>query len=370
MTEEGRRLSGLGIRVPAVVLGLLAIVLALGAEALWRMALADEVAVKGTILRGTVVGISAAGVELKTDYGSGTLTIPFDQIESIKTDRPLHVFHGDQGEAVGRVLGVEGGNLIVGEDLASAERVDVKTIVVVDISGEVEGSLAKRLRYQWRYWTASVDAGLSFSESTIDELDVKIGIRIERRKKPTRFLAQGSWLFGRDTPEGEESRKTDNELRGLLKGEYDLTDRMFLWTSHDFEYDEIDQLSLRYVGKGGPGYRIFDTPDYKLQVETGVGYIHERFFGGDSDEFVAIAFGAEGSTTVFLGWLLHGRVDYLPDISDWAKNYLIRGELSLSAPLTSYLSFKWSVVDTYDNTPAPDIERNELKVLLTLSARF
>ncbi|HSF04690.1 MAG TPA: DUF481 domain-containing protein [Methylomirabilota bacterium] len=365
-----RLVGGLRIRVPAVILGLLAIILALGAEALWRWALADEVAVKGTILRGTVVGISAGGVELKTDYGSGTLTIPFDQIESIKTDRPRHVFHGDQGEAVGRVLGVEDGKLIVGEDLASAARVDVKTIVVVDTAEEVEGSLAKRLRYQWRYWSGAIDAGLSFSESTVDELDITMGMRIERRKKPTRFLAQGSWLFGRDRPEGEESRKTDNELRGLLRGEYDLSDRMFLWTSHDFEYDEIDQLSLRYVGKGGPGYRIFDTPDYKLQVETGVGYIHERFFGGDSDEFVAIAFGVEGSATLFFGWLLRGRFDYLPDLSDWANNYLLRGELSLSAPLTAYLSFKWSVVDTYDNTPAPDVERNELKILLTLGARF
>jgi hypothetical protein len=358
------------VLVPAVGLGLLAIVLVLGAEAFWRMALADEVTVRGTTLSGTVVGISAAGVALKTDYGSGTLTIPFDRIESITTDGPLYVFHGDHGEAVGRVLGVEGGALVVGDDPTSAQRIDVKTIVAADTLEEVEGSLAKRLRYRWRYWTASVDAGLSFSESTVDELDITMGIRLERRKKPTRFLAQGSWLFGRDRPEGEEDRKTDNELRGLLKGEYDLSERMFLWTSHDFEYDEIDQLSLRYVGKGGPGYRIFDATDYKLQVETGVGYIHERFFGGDSDEFLAITFGAEGSATLFLGWLLRGRFDYLPDVGDWADNYLLRGELSLSAPVTPSVSFKWSVVDTYDNTPAPDIERNELKMLLTLSLRF
>ena len=105
-------------------------------------------------------------------------------------------------------------------------------------------------------------------------------------------------------------------------------------------------------------------------METGLGYVYERFFGDASDAFVAMAFGAEGSARVFSGWLLHGRVEYLPDVGDWADNYLIRGEVSLSAPLTTHLAFKWSVVDTYDNTPAPDIERNELKTLATLTWRF
>jgi len=352
-----------------VVLGLV-MGLAFGAEALWRVALADEVTVKGTVLKGTVVGITAAGVEFETDYGTGTLTIPFEQIESIKTDKPLDVIHGDRGETVGTVLGIEDGKLVIGDDLASAERIDVKTIVRIDRSEETERSLAKRLRHRWRYWSAAVDAGVTFSESTTDELDVLLGWRIERRRKPTRFLAEGSWIFGLDRPEGREEEKTDNELKGRLKGEYDLSDRIFLWTAHDFEYDEIDRLSLRYVGRGGPGYRIFDTTDYKLQVESGLGYIHERFFGGDVDRFVAIVFGAEGSVKLFFGWFLQGRVDYLPDVGDWTDNYLIRGALDLSVPLTAHLALKWSLSDTYDSTPAPDIERNELRTVLSVIWRF
>jgi hypothetical protein len=336
--------------------------LVLGPGARWSVALADEVTVKGTVLRGTIVGIGRGGVELRTEYGSGTLTIPIPQVEAITTDTAIHVIHGVRGSAIGRILGVQDGLLIVGEDLASAERIDVKTIVSIH-RREVEDE-------RWRYWSSALDVGFALSESTVDEVDVTLGFRIERRKKPTRFLAQGSWLFGRDRAEGEDATKTDNELRGLLKGEYDLSDRIFLWTTHDFEYDEIDQLSLRYAGRGGPGYRIFDTTDYKLQVETGLGYVYERFFGDESDAFVAMAFGAEGSARVFSGWLLHGRVEYLPDVGDWADNYLIRGEVSLSAPLTTHLAFKWSVVDTYDNTPAPDIERNELKTLATLTWRF
>jgi hypothetical protein len=338
-------------------------VLVLGGGAWWSMALADEVTVKGTVLRGTIVGIGRGGVELETEYGSGKLTIPIDQIEAITTDTAIHVIHGDRGGAIGRVLGVQDGLLIVGEDLTSAERIDVKTIVRIHRHEGVEDE-------RWRDWSSALDVGIALSESTVDEIDITLGFRIERRRRPTRFLAQGSWLFGRDRAEGEEARKTDNELRGLLKGEYDLSDRIFLWTTHDFEYDEIDQLSLRYAGRGGPGYRIFDTTDYKLQVETGLGYVYERFFGDESDAFVAMAFGAEGSARVFSGWLLHGRVEYLPDVGDWADNYLIRGEVSLSAPLTTHLAFKWSVVDTYDNTPAPDIERNELTTLATLTWRF
>ncbi len=55
---------------------------------------ADEVTSKGTVLRGKVLSFSSASVEFETEYGAGTLSIPWENIEAIKTDNPFQVLHG------------------------------------------------------------------------------------------------------------------------------------------------------------------------------------------------------------------------------------------------------------------------------------
>ncbi len=334
------------------------------------LGLADEVTVKGTVLRGNVVAMSPAGVTLRTEYGTGDVLIPWADVTAISTDAELYVLHGDEGETNGRVLGYQDGVLLVGQDTATAQRIDVSTIVDVDTPEEV-AHWYERFRNRWRYWTATLDAGMTYQDTTTDEFDFALQARIERRKKPTRLLSTMSFIYGTDRAKGESARTTDNEIRGLVKGEYDIaSSRFFGYSAHDAEYDEIDKISLRYVGKLGPGYRLVQTETFELQVESGLGYNYERFFGGQSNEFGLIPFGAEGRWKLPYGALFLFKADYLPSLKDWGNDYLIRGDASVALPLTEYLAVKASVLNTYDETPAAGTERNETRFLLSLSWRF
>ena len=355
-------MSNAAFRVLPFVLTLLVAASTLG--------LADEVTVKGTVLRGIVVNMTPAGVSLRTEYGTGDILIPWDDVVAFSTEGELFVLYGDEGEANGRIVGYQDGAVLVGQDTATAARVDVSTIVDVDTPDEV-AHWYERLRNRWRYWNATVDAGFTFKDATTDELDLNLGLMVERKKTPTRLLATASLVYGKDRSKGESSRTTDNEVRGLLKGEYDIaTSRFFGYTSHDGEYDEIDKLSLRYVGKIGPGYRLFQTDTFEMQVETGIGYNYERFFGGKDNEFGLVPFGAEGTWKLPLGAVFLFRTDYLPSLKDWGGDYIIRGEASIALALTRYLAIKAGVVDTYDNTPATDTDKNEVKTVLALQWRF
>ncbi len=332
--------------------------------------LADEVTVKGTVLRGTVVDLSPVGVSLRTDYGTGDVLIPWADITAIRTDNALHILHGDRGDANGMIVGYQDGSLLVGPDAATATRIDPGTIVDVDTPAEV-AHWYERLRNRWRYWTASVDAGMTFQDKTKDEFDLFVRAAVERKRAPTKLVGNVSFLYGTDRNQGESSEKSDNEIRSLLKGEYDIADsRLFFYTAHDGEYDEIDNLSLRYVGKIGPGYRLFQTETFDMQVESGIGYQYERFFGGEDNEFGLVPFGAEGTWRLPAGALFTFRADYLPSLKDWVDDYLIRGEAAIAVPLTRYLSLKFAALDTYDSTPAMGTERNESRLLLALSWRF
>ena len=331
---------------------------------------ADEITVKGTVLRGTIVNMSADGATIRTEYGSGDVTVPWDDIEAISTDSELYVLHGDEGENNGQVLGYEDGVVLIGQDAATAARIDVSTIVDVDTPEDV-AHWYERLRNRWRYWNAQLGVGMQYQDTTTDELDFTLFTRIERKKAPTRLLMTGNFIYGTDRDKGESSRTSDNELRGLLKGEYDIaSSRFFGYTSHDAEYDEIDKISIRYIGKVGPGYRLFQTENFDMQVESGIGYNYERFFGGKDNEFGTIPFGTEGQWRMPYGMILDFSADYLPSLKDWGNDYLIRAQGGLAVPLTEYLAIRTSVLNTYDNTPAAGTEKNETRFILSLTWRF
>jgi len=51
-------------------------------------------------------------------------------------------------------------------------------------------------------------------------------------------------------------------------------------------------------------------------------------------------------------------------------DFLLRGETSLLVPLISKLSFKVSLVDLYNSSPADDTQKNSLATLVGLSLGF
>lgn len=330
---------------------------------------ADEVVVSGHTLRGKVTAIESTGLTFAPDFGTGSITLPYDTIESIESDQDFQVLYGESGEVLGRLIGIEDGKLMIGSGVETAVAVEPASI----FSGNaLDGppSWLDRWRSDWRYWTAAFDAGLTYFDATTDTLQATLGVGGERRKPGTRLLMQSGYRFGTEQRRGEETNTLTNELRGLIKGEYDLTERLLLLSSFDGEYDEIERLSFRGVPKLGLGYRIYKTDTAFLQLESAPAYIYERFFGGDTNDFFGLSFGAELGAQLPLGSTLAWRVDYLPSISEWTEDYLIRSEAALLMPLVSVVNLRFAVANQYDNTPAPDVDRHEVQTTLGLAIRL
>jgi hypothetical protein len=306
---------------------------------------------------------------MQTEYGAGTITVAYEDIEALSTDAPLLLVYEDGGEVSGRILGVERGMLLIGDDLLTAKRIDVRSIIDVDLPEEL-ASWADQLRHRYRFWKANLNVGATIKKSTTDEFDIQIGIRVDRRKKPTRFVGELNYLVGREKEKGESTTVTDNELRGLLKGERDVSGKLFSYTSHEFERDEIDSLSLRWLGQAGFGYRIAETPRLTLQLESGLSYNLERYFGSEGREAFGIPFGTEGKITLPFDARLTFRTTYIPSIKAWVDDYLIITVAEFSIPITKYLALTLRAFETYDSTPDQDADNNELKTIVSLTWRF
>jgi len=323
---------------------------------LWPAAgIADEIVAKGSTVRGTITVITAKGAEIETEFDHVKLVIPFADVQSMTTDEPFRVFYDEDSELVGRVVGGTDTTLRIGHSESDARDIEVTRIV---IARPESGSGLISLRSRMRYWRGLADVGFGLTQATVDNTLVSAGLRAERNKGPTRLVIDFGGHYGtqkrqRPRPGGEEMRLAD-DLRGGLKGQYDIGKSFFLWASGDAKYDGIQNISYRVVPAAGVGYYLYKTETATLQIESGGFYAYERFFGGATNSLRGVAFGAEAATALPAGAALHWRMDYLPAINDWTNTYLLRNEASIISPLRGALSFKLSVLDEYDSHPARD----------------
>ena len=65
--------------------------------------------------------------------------------------------------------------------------------------------------------------------------------------------------------------------------------------------------------------------------------------------------------------LWRARAEYLPAVDDWMDDYLARAEISLDMPMLEWLSFRVTIADEYDNTPAPGAQRNDFSATAGLA---
>lgn len=330
---------------------------------------ADRVTVKGTILEGKVLRVGSKHVLFETVYGKGSIEIALGDIELLETEEPHRILHGDDDEARGRLLGLEEGALLVGDAEPALERIPVADIGWSVSEPRYQESLRERLDARWRYWDGSFSLGFSTARASSDTLNLDTGLTLTRSKGPHTLLFRTRYSLETDREAGQERRKLTNEITGLLRNTYDLSERRYVWGSTDAEYDETEALSLRLVPQTGLGYFLVKREKLRLFAESGPGYVYERFFGGDRNEYPTVKIG--GGSWLDLGFgTWQTLVEYLPALDDWVDDYLLRGESTLKMPITDVISFKTTLIDTYDNTPAEGEERNEFEAILGLAFDF
>ncbi len=329
--------------------------------------MADEVTVKGTTLRGTIKSMSATELEMDTEYGKGTLVIKMKDVENIKSDSRYYVLHGVEAQTSGRILGLSNGVLLIGEDAAAAQKVDVATVHSVYGAEKIETGTLGSVRSNLRYWSGSFDLGFGLAQSTVDTTTFTTGLGAERRKSPTRLVLGVKYGYATQSREDEPTTRLADNLGGLLRGEYDLTEKIYAYGLGDAKYDAIQRLSLRGVPQTGLGYRFYKTEDAFLQAETGGAWVYQKYFGGEEDDFWAVRFGGEAGGQAWRDMKWSWKGEYLPAVDDWADNYLLRTEAALLFPMTDILNLKFSLLDEYNNQPAPDATHNNLATTLGLS---
>ena len=163
------------------------------------------------------------------------------------TEKDFDTMYGEDGKSVGRLVGFDEGTLLVGEDPESATRIAVATIVAGEPEDDSELTTLEELRSRFRYWHGNFDFGFALTQSITDTSSLTIVFKTTRQKGPSKLSFQARYLFSNERQRGQSLNTLDNELYGIVRYEYDLTDCWFVGGAIDGEYDEIERVSFRSI---------------------------------------------------------------------------------------------------------------------------
>ena len=209
-------------------------------------------------------------------------------------------------------------------------------------------------------WDTSIYSGLSLTQGTVDSLTVNAGILAKGTWTSDEIILMADYLYG-DT----DGATTNNTFRAGAQYNHLLTDRFYLGLTSGFLYDEIADIDYRVNLYPTLGYYLIKNDITKLAIEAGAGYTWEKQ-GGISDDYPGARFAERFEHAFANGAKFYQLLEYIPRFEDFG-DYLLAAEVGFEVPVTSKLSWKTAVRDSYDSSPAAGREENDLTLLTGIS---
>lgn len=338
---------------------------------------ADQVTSKGTVLRGKITALGSVGITFEPEYGKGSLTIKWEDIEDLKTDGNFQVLYGEDEESDTPLAGFTQGTLFAGTAVEGATQIPIASIHSGYPIGPDGPGWRDRVRSAWRYWDGYFALAFNAQQATIDTTGLLIDFQTTRKKDPTRLMFAATYRYAtqKDDRQDPPTSTTQDALYGLLRGEYDIIPRLYAFGSGEAMYDAVQKLSIRGLPKTGLGFVFWEQKldeekrDF-LAGEVSAAWVFERYFqstGTADNDYFAVAFSAAAGYHLPYGAHFDGRVDYFPSVEEFTSDYLLRSVAGLTLPLIDPIAAKFFMLDEYDSTPARDTKHNSLFINIGLS---
>ncbi len=356
------------------------------------LSLGDEVLLTdGSRLAGKVVKMTGAGLVFDTSF-AGQLTINTENITGLRTEEPMTVAltTGDRAsgklaydEAEGQTItGTTFGDVAIetekiaaiqptaaadpsvagaeGTDPASAAELEAMRTrheaEIAAVRAETEKALAEaqeRIDQLEPDWTLMLEIGFNGQTGNTERKALFGRVELNRDTDGDRFMTyfQARWAK-------ENGERSQNEIMGGLRYEVDITERWFAYGRIDLEFDEFENLDLRAATTVGAGYYFLREDDHEFRVRGGLGYQHESFDDGTTEDQAIAELGYDYMLEITKWLRFNHSLTYYPTF-DTLSDYRLEADTSLLVPLDDekVWNLKLGMQNTHDSQPVGDAER-------------
>ena len=218
-------------------------------------------------------------------------------------------------------------------------------------------------------WERSAHLGATLTSGNSDTLLVTANV-IGSRKWDEHEL-----ILGADAAYGEvEDVKNAETLHGFTQYNRLFSERFYGYARVDALHDDIAEVDYRLTIGPGAGYYFIKRKDdtaktaTSLSAEVGPSFIIEKV-GGVTDEYLALRIGEKFEHRFSDKARVWQMAEFLPQVDDF-ENFIINAEIGTESSLTDRLSIKVFLQNTYDNQPAEDRKKNDLKLVSAVGYKF
>ncbi|MBN2447306.1 MAG: DUF481 domain-containing protein [Phycisphaerae bacterium] len=351
----------------------------LAALSLWMVAASfgDAVTLRdGSRLIGRVERMGDGKIKLITQF-AGDIEIDASALITIETDEPVNVGLTTGDRLVGSVHWSPTVDRVVVETDMGGIPVSVEKIEAVwkigDKSPEelaVEAlaqKAAEEFEAKLPKWTLTIEAGAIYKEGNTDRLEGRGKIEAKRKTDVDlmRLYAQGAYS------EENDVRSTAEVKAGAYYEHLLFNDRFFLYGSTEAEYDEFENLDLRYTVVGGPGYYWIKQETHELKTRTGLGYQHESFMDGTRTNEAIMDVGLNYRLDITPWVRFTEDASYYPTFES-VRDHRLLFDTAFVFPIgtSDMWKIKLGVTHEYDALPQPGYKRLDTTYYANILAEF
>jgi putative salt-induced outer membrane protein YdiY/sporulation protein YlmC with PRC-barrel domain len=231
---------------------------------------ADTLVMKnGDRVTGSIVKKDGNAVTVKSAL-FGTITVPWDQVDSVKTDTPLNVVLNDGKEAQTNLVTTDGKVQVAGETVPQSE---VKVLRNADEQAAYQRFLHPRL---YNLWAGTGTIGLAGTAGNAKTTTFTVGLTAARATNTDKTTIYFNAIKASSLTNGV-SADTAKAIRAGLGYSHNLKKKFFVNVFNDYEFDKFQSLDLRVTLGGGIGYHLIKHEKSNLDVLAGADWSHANF---------------------------------------------------------------------------------------------
>lgn len=227
------------------------------------------------------------------------------------------------------------------------------------------------------FWEMSAALGATVTTGNSDSVLVTAGFLAQHKDPKNEIKLSIDGGYGKTKTDnafgGQDSNLSAQFVRG--GGQYNrlFTQRFYAYGRADGLYDKVAGVDYRFTAGAGVGYYLVKTDKVLLSVEAGPGVVTEKLVSTtgahDYNTYATLRFAENFEYKLNDKTRIWQTAEYLPDISDWGK-YILNFTVGIETALTTKLSLRSFLQDTYQSEPAPGRVQNDLKWITGVAYKF
>jgi putative salt-induced outer membrane protein YdiY len=313
----------------------------------------------GSRIVGTIERLSDGKLVITTAF-AGTIEIDATLLQSLKTDRKINMAFASGDRLLGPVVWPDGPETPVIETGVGPITVAIEKVTAIWPEGadspEVLAAKAEaetKLAAVTPDWSVTVEAGGTMTEGNTDTLTGMGKVEVLRKTSRDLLKFYLAAIYGE-----EDNARTQNEYKGGVLFEGNITDRWFWYARTELEFDEFEDIDLRATAAAGAGYYWIKEDDHELKTRGGLGYRHETFDDGSSEDAAIVDLGLDYRLDILTWAQFTHSTTYSPDIERWS-DYRLTLDTAMAIPLadSEKWKLKFGIQNKYNSHPAPGIDR-------------